>query len=211
METIKFEITGEDIGSFLKKHQNDSNYRNREALFVKYMKENGVRTQEFIEIYALKNGLIFQEGYPTLYEGKSPQVPLQTFSKYCESLSLDVSGLCHIFIPALGVFSYPFGFSSVGIYYHLVNVRKKIFSSIPNADSRPNEKEFRIFKGAIDDFQVANQLEVENFKEEMASTSDWGEWKISKERCAKILKEDEKIYGSFEVEKVKSLVKIEIN
>lgn len=211
MEPIKFEITREDIGLFLEEHQNDPYYSHREALFVKYMKENGVNTQEFTEIYALKNGLICQEGYPKWYEKKSPQVPLQTFSKYCENLSLDISGLCHIFIPALGFFSYQFGCSSVGTYYHFVNVRKKLFPPVQKFDSRPKEWEFQIFKSAVDDFQVANQLEIEFLREEMVSTPNWGEWKISKKSCAKILKEDEKIYGSFEVEKVKSLVKEEIN
>ncbi len=204
MKPIQFEITSVDIKRFLQAHQNDTRYRYRKSFFVKYMKENGVLTQEFTEMYAFKSGITTKGELPQWYDKKSPENPLPNFSDYCDKIELEISGLCHIFLPLLRIFNLDFGFSPIDMYYHLVNVRGE-WSNQENK-ARPNHTEFEIFKSAVDDYQVAGEINTDQWSEKFDVKKDWACWNISKEECKRIIEEYKKIYHPEEVEKIKTFV-----
>ena len=57
MQDINFKITEQDIVDYLIRHKNDCVIKNKEAMFVKYMKESNITTQESLEILMKKYNL----------------------------------------------------------------------------------------------------------------------------------------------------------
>lgn len=106
MQDINFKITKQDIVEYLSKHKNDEVIKNREAMFVKYMKESNTITKESLEILMQKYNLDDRkiDGTYSIYDGRgySKQVELSTFTDYLIDIeNLDISGICHIMIPIL--------------------------------------------------------------------------------------------------------------
>lgn len=95
MGSIELEITKEDIKEYLSKHQEDKNIKYREAMFVKYMKEQGIFTKEAYEILGGR--------YPSIVDNSTKQIG--EFSSYLKLQNLDVSGICHVLIPTLREYS----------------------------------------------------------------------------------------------------------
>ena len=108
METIKYEITEKDIKNYLIKHSNDELIKFKEALFVKYIKDQGLFSIEKIEMLLNKSKTLynyvdikgiygFGEHYGVL------DYPVDRFENYLKTQTIDTSIYLHVLIPILGL------------------------------------------------------------------------------------------------------------
>lgn len=160
MENIRFEITEEDIKKYLKEHKDD--YKYREALFIKYLKENkNSLIKETIQILFERNGIELVE----------KQIDINTFNNLpsfnnkslCSNniRNLDLSGICHILIPAIRYYDWDRPGVPVGrIYSDLDMVARNLNVHI----GRPWE----VLESTLDNYQICEKVEVKdgivNFK-----------------------------------------------
>ena len=201
MENIKFEINEQDIREYLKKYENDEAIKYKEAMFVKYMRANQEKiTKEslviLMEKYNFKDSRVDGIYYIDNHRGLKSN-NLFDFGSYLKSIKkLDISGICHILIPALG-------------YYNASEFYNRIFYSIANGvveKMKMNDIMFEfILKKAIEDYCISDLISINSEKHQKFTLKKIN--LMEKNRCEKELIEYSSIYGKTKVKQICDIVK----
>lgn len=205
MENIKFEITEEDIKGYLKAHKDDEAIKYKEAMFVKYLKENGIITRESLEILMKKYNSISVPIVGTFahYDKHNNflQNPLDSFSLYLKYIkNLDISGICHILIPTLGYYGIgkneykllkPLNLGMNALSYNLTKKRPDI-----------NTMKFEL-RRACEDYELAGKISLDP----SYSTKCNVNIHMGREHCRKELLEYSFIYGEEPVDEIRKYIR----
>lgn len=181
MMDIDFKITENDIKEYLKRHKDDENIKYREAMFVKYMKENGIVTKEALEIMMEKynwddesiTGIYRYQDFKFLHQ------ELSSFNTYLDNIkNLDISGICHIMIPCIK-------------YYNCSEFRHSICASKANHIAEllgvnSYDEDGSVLLNTIDNYRVAEL--IEDYRTFSRIT-------MSKEKSRRMIQEYSCIYG----------------
>ena len=188
MENINFCITKEDIQYYLQTHQEF--VLHKEALFVRYLREMEQISLEVLDILGDKyNGCSISHQNMNLID----------FKKYLHFQELDMSGICHIMISALGFFYGEKNFSytdfNTSWYYPLTE-------QFQFGNMELEEERNKVLMNVIENYMIAGQIEKyrmlgREYYTIVTSTFD----------CSQQLVQYEDIYGSMNVWKVKKFVK----
>lgn len=188
MENINFTITEQDIQTYLKQHKDDENIKYKEALFVKYMKEQGLLTKEALEIIMQKYNSfkvnaagIYDDNWSKTWTAMcNPRYRFVKFKTYLyryKPVFKDNIEVCHVLIPAIKYYNY----DDFDKWYQL-----------------DDDKSLKIdFSEALDNYRIAGKVSFENNIPII---------NMGIEECEKELYEYEKIYGK-DVERVKQIVR----
>ncbi len=198
MILTQLEITEQDFQNYLQKQKKESNLQNKEAMFVKYLRETNTITKEKLEILLQK--------YNLESEKITLEFPKQKFLDFPTYLSqiknLDISGICHILLPTLGYYGYAnwqyqrlsiesFQLQSLPELFQMITTRKQLIESLGSA---------------ITDYVIAGKLLTDSY-----NPMKWENWHIQilapRESCRKELVEYQNIYGEEPVEKIKAYIK----
>lgn len=211
METVKFEITEEDVKKYLKNHKNDVNIKHKEAMFVKYIRENRNFSQEMLEIFMKKD----IKPYGSLekrieFINLDKSNCLETFEHYLKIENLNLSGICHILIPTLGY--YDFCRTSHSFVtkdsISLNNLYDKIWDINPHLEFGTS-KQLANFESeinlAVNDYRIADK--IENHFLYKTYIDNQIRVNMSKENCIEELKAYKEIYGDTAVELIREHVK----
>lgn len=194
MENIKFEITEQDIINYLQKHKSDPSVKYKEAMFVKYLKENGMFTREMFEILLEKSNnkkyLIGEYSY--FDNGIFNETAMPTFDYYLEGIKkLDLSGICHIMIPTL-------------TYYNIANKRLHVLNElgclVEKMKFETSESITNVRNDTVENYTIAYGKKIENW-------CSWTDFNFSKEASRKMLQEYVSIYGEEPVKIIKKIIK----
>lgn len=196
MENVKFEIKPSDIQEYLKQHKEDEFIKYREAMFVKYMKESNIITQESLEILMKKYNWDERmiEGTYSVYDerGYIRQL-LPSFHSYLDNISnLDISGICHIMIPMLSYYNIDKS-RSFSLYAELGDLVRKM-------EFEHNESINYIEKDTYENYVIAYSRDIFRFFE---GTHIY----FSQEKSRKIIQEYASIYGEEPVKQIRKIIK----
>lgn len=206
MRNIKFEITEADIKEYLTQHSDDREIQNREAMFVKYMREQRIITKESLEILMKKYN---QDNMPFsdcgLYSCLSNSLKtLPNFSSYLRVQNLDVSGICHILVPALGYYKDECIYKMASKLYLGVNSfgvkQLAVTLGVPQSD---HSKE--VLMDALENYQLADKIS-KKVDSKHGNSNILVDVFMDKEHCERELYEYESIYGLEPVKEIKSQV-----
>lgn len=192
MKNMNFEITENDVKYYLKQHKNDENFMYREAMFIKYLKEETIIKKETLEMLMEKynfdnvsiDGIHYYKDNGTIVHQ-----PLLTFSNYLFGINnLDISGICHIVIPCVHYcgckeFFYPNYIKEVRHIASLLEVKSS------------SDEEEKALLDAIDNYSIAGYCGG------ILGT------KIGKEKSRKMLNEYSYIYGDKPVKLIRRTIK----
>lgn len=191
MINVNFEITERDIQEYLKKHKEDESIKYREAMFVKYMKEQEGITCEALEILAKKynwEDRVISGTYQYDYLGVLKQESLPNFNSYLNGIqNLDISGICHILIPTLGYYydEYREDYQLIGVPYIGLNaLSMKLIGTIPE---NINEQ----LTTAIEDYYTVGKIDKFHYHNRSAFINI----RMGRDHCRKELQEYSSIYG----------------
>lgn len=194
MKNIEFIITKEDIKNYLNGHNSDKEIQDNEAMFIKYMKEKNILTKESIEILMEKyNNDTIPFSDCGLYSCLSNNLKiLPNFSSYLKVQKLDVSGIYHILVPALG-------------YYKITDKVFLSFNEVKQLPSMFNVPQVSNFKDTLmetlDDYQLIGKVNIFEYDHELLV-----DVLMDRDGCQNELYQYELIYGMDSVSKIKSLV-----
>ena len=200
MQDINFKITKQDIVEYLSKHKNEEAIKNREAMFVKYMKESNMITQESLEIlmrkYNLDNRRI--EGTYSIYDGRgySKQEELSTFTDYLIGIeNLDISGICHVMIPILSYYNEREWYQNFRCHQTLFSICKQlnIIASFEVGDDAITDMKENYLLGFGHDYV---------YREEQDTY-----FKFSKDKSRKLLERYSQIYGEEPVKQIRRIIR----
>lgn len=202
MENIKFEITEKDIKEYLKEHKDDEDIKYKEAMFIKYIKEQEILTKEKIEMLMKKYNLenVSISGiYDYDNHGILKRQSLQTFTSYLDGINnLDISGVCHILIPTLGFYDeYRSDYQLIGVPYIGLNALSiKLIGTIP--------EDIKVqLTSAIEDYYTVGKID----KIHNHNHSTLINIRMGKEHCRKELQEYEEIYGEEPVKIIRKSIR----
>lgn len=203
MQDINFKITEQDIRDYLIQHKNDNSIKNKEALFVKYMKENNNITQESLEILMKKYNWDERkiDGTYSIHDGRgySRQEELSSFSLYLANIhNLDISGICHIMIPTFGYYGErKYGYLSIGTpYLEVESAATEILGIIPNNSSY-------CLESTIDDYCIAGKIDKSYYLEIITNINI----RMGRDICRKELQRYSQIYGEEPVKKIRKIIR----
>lgn len=194
MKNIKFEITERDIQEYLKQHKQDESIKYREAMFVKYMKEQQEITCESLEILMKKNNWedrIINGTYQYDRSGVLKQESLPNFTSYLNGIyNLDLSGICHITIPVL-------------TYYNVNKIQQNIIKQLENLafefKLEPLNLGF-IEVDAIENYAIAYGNEIFRYNNGINLY-------LSKEKSSKLIQGYTSIYGEEPVKQIRKIIR----
>lgn len=198
MQEMNFKITKQDIIDYLDQYKENETIKNREAMFVKYMKESHVITREFLEILMKKYNWDDRriDGTYSIYDGRgySRQEELSTFTDYLLNIkNLDVSGICHIMIPCIKYYDHS-DFRH-NVYWNRVNDIAKVLEIEVNAQSD-------ILLDTIDDYTIAGQIaDFRNYYRGYSRIT------MSKDKSRKLIERYSCIYGEEPVKQIRKLIR----
>lgn len=199
MENLSFKITEQDVSNYLIQHNNDYAIKNKEAMFVKYIKESNEITQEILEILVSKynwNNQLFRNTYDSTDVLKESS--LYSFDTYLKTRDLDISGICHILIPTFGYY----GFYKEN-YHPIIASHIELYTIVSNVIGKTAENDYR---GCLN-LAIDNYYEVGKIDE--CSDSRYTLYmkiKMDTETCRKELVEYSKIYGEEPVQRIKKII-----
>lgn len=200
MQDINFRITKQDIIEYLSQHKNDKSIKNREAMFVKYMKESNVITQESLEILMKKYNWDDRriDGTYSIYDGRgySKQEELSTFTDYLLNIkNLDISGICHIMIPILSYYNEREWYQNFRCHRILSSICKQLNITAS----------FEVRDDAIVDMKENYLLgfgDAYVYREEQDTY-----FRFSKDKSSKMIQVYSQIYGEEPVKQIKKIIR----
>lgn len=183
-----YEITEEDIKEYFKSHKTDSNIKHREVMFIKYMRENEDISKENLQIllskYNLEDPTVNNIGFSKMLETYLPSFPT-----YLSSIKkLDLSGICHIMIPATRFYGNVTKFKIIRTEKLLDELK------IPYIGNEI----YDTYLDAIHNYLISNQL---------AKVDDGYQINMTIPKAKRVLDEFEIIYGTLGVKKIGRIVK----
>ena len=201
MENIDFKVTEQDIKNYVIEHKNDEKIRNKEAMFVKYMKENKTITQESLEILMKKYNLderVIHGTYRYDNHGILKRESLSSFENYLEGIqNLDISGICHILIPTLGYY----GKKEIGApYVELEDIVEKMYEEVPTKSSS------NCLESAIDNYDTIGKISKISQSHSFNIVTCIN-IRMSKETCRRELAEYSSIYGEEPVKQIRKIIR----
>lgn len=194
MKDITFKITEKEIQRYLENHKDL--VLNKEALFVRYIKENAELSIEALNMLTMKyNYVDIQSDFDHLEENEILSSSFINFEEYLKKQKLDLTGVCHIIIPSIGLYSsnrvlFPFQET-----FTLHAIATKLGIGI-------NENINNILSTTVENYTMTGQ--ITEFNDVITSYSYF---KMGREKCRKILLEEENIYGKENVQKIRKLVR----
>lgn len=194
MKNIKFEITERDIQEYLKQHKQDESIKYREAMFVKYMKEQQEITCEALEILMKKynwEDRLINGTYQYDHSEVLQQESLPNFNSYLNGIyNLDLSGICHIMIPVL-------------TYYNVNKIQQNIIKQLENLafefKLEPLNLGF-IEVDAIENYAIAYGNEIFRYNNGINLY-------LSKEKSSKLIQGYTSIYGEEPVKQIRKIIR----
>ena len=213
MEEIKFEINEQDIREYLKKHRNDEAIKYREAMFVKYMREHQEMTCESLEILMKKYNL-GDKKINGIYHGDEFGIlksePLSDFRYYLDDFSysddityIDVSGICHILIPAVGYYQNIKGYRFIEnpcykLHYGLGDLSMKLLNTVP----KDINDQLAL---ALDDYCTLGKVEYTYTN--IGHSGYVYSIRMGKDTCRHELEEYSHIYGEEPVKQIRKIMR----
>lgn len=190
MESIKLEITEEDIRTYIEK--NKERYQDREAMFVKYMKENKI-TKEAVEIIVEKynwQNFFTTDTYPYVSKEVVKEDTLPNFESYITGIHhLDISGICHILIPTMKYY----GKRKFHVNQLYVNL-----DLMANNLMVPMNSPLEVMDSTLDDYRICRKVEIEN---KMLHIT------MNREACRKELLVYQDYYEETKVKRIKKMIR----
>lgn len=184
MQEMNFKITEQDISDYLIRHKNDYEIKNKEAMFVKYMKESNIITQESLEILMKK--------YNFDDRGYSKQERLSTFTDYLLNIKkLDISGICHIMIPVLTYYK-------PGKYHCVLNDLNTIINEM---DFKHNQDIRDIKNSTMENYAIAYNWDF------FYGANSCYHLKFSKGKSKRLIESYSQIYGEEPVKQIRKIIK----
>lgn len=181
MENIKFEITEEDIRGYLKVHKDDKNFKYKEAMFMKYLKENNRFTSEALEMlirkFSFNSVLVFNDKLPSFISYSNP---IQ---------NLDLSGICHILIPTMKYYGKS-EFHANQLYTNLGMVSDTLVI--------PMENPLEVIESTLDDYRICGKVETNDMLINI---------KMSKESSRGELLAYQEIYDENKVKRIRKIIR----
>lgn len=198
MKNISFEITGLDIRDYLIQHKSNEIIKNREAMFVKYMKENNIITQESLEILMKKYNWDEKRIYGTYRIGNNTRIldELSSFDSYLKGVkNLDISGICHIMIPCIQYYS------NYSEFRHFIYL-SKLDDIVEKLGINQYDKQEDILLDSIDNYTLVGQIEdFENTYRGFSRIT------MSKDKSRKLLQAYSQIYGEEPVKQIRKMIR----
>lgn len=192
MESIKLEITKEDIIEYLKRHRGDENIKYQEAMFVKYMKETEIFGEEALRILFTKYNKDTND-YTDIYtytkQSGLIKTKLKTFDNYLSTIqNLDISGVCHIMIPAIRYYGEKTSIQTIKLRPVLETLK---------VESRDDEQE--ILQDTFENYRISNQLKY---------TGNGYEITMNDGRASRELEKLKLVYGTMPIKKIEKVIKM---
>lgn len=205
MENIKFEITEEDIKKYLKQHKDDESIKYREALFVKYMRENRNLIKESLEMMIKKDKNIICEITAINMTLKEPpyylSYHLTNFDNYLNKIkNVDLSGICHILIPTLGYYgNYQYVYRQIGANYPVLKeISNELINKVPTTDELEQQVEL-----ALDDYYFVGKIDKDKGAQQHTTVQIY----MSVDHCRKELEKYSLIYGNEPVKVIRKSIR----
>ncbi len=192
MEKKQLQVTTEEIQKYLEKNDENKAIMDKEALFVRYLKEMNVLTKEKSEIIEEQNQNAKEI---SLYDA------MDYFSNYMENLkhkNIDRKGIYHLMIPATALYGKEFYFR----HSTMIQQANQLTVQFPSVDSDRNGE---ILRDVVDDYMTVGQLVMPKLV-----FVGFSEFRLGKQKAEHILEQYEPIYGKTTVEEIKQYVKRKI-
>ena len=207
MGEIKFEINEQDIREYLKKHRNDESIKYKEALFMRYMREHQEITKESLEILMKKynlsdnriDGIYFYDDYD-----RARSISFETFASYLDGINnLDISGICHIFIPTVGYYQNVKGYRFIEnpcyeLHDGLSDLSMKLLNTVPKDINNQ-------LKLALDDYCAVGKVEYTYTN--IGHSEYVYSIRMGKSSCSHELEEYSYIYGEESVKQIRKIIR----
>ena len=219
MRNLKIYINDKDVDKYLLLHKNDSNFKYKEALFLKYLDDTDDKTFEKTEMLLSKSN--DKLGFYERHNVKN----LFSFEKYLELTSagkfIDIKDICIMLVPALGLNSLYTGDIKIGLRYinnfsYLLDVdttsliqeavfrlrrySKEYDNNLDKSEIDLNLKRIGIFNDTLGNYARLRHLGIIDYREDDFSL-------IGKDRCNQELEMYSQIFGSEPVEIIKEYAK----
>lgn len=197
MKGIKFEITEQDIRDYLIQPRKAKTVKNKEAMFVKYMKENSMITRESLEIlmrkYNRKDEPIAGLYRNAMFERMSYELP--DFDSYLRNIkNLDISGICHIMIPCIKYYDH----SDFRHDFYL----QRVNSITKKLGMNQGDEQGVVLLGAIDNYTLVRQIEdFKNFYRGFSRIT------MSKDKSRELIQAYSQIYGEEPVKQIRKIIR----
>lgn len=188
MENIKFEITEKDIKKYLNSHKEE--YKNREALFIKYLKEHSFGlTRETVQMLLDKQEVSLD--LKKLLSNTSTNFSSFGTRPFCMIAiqNLDLSGICHILIPTMKYYNIN-KFSINQLYVNLERIAEKLVVPI----NYPMD----VISDTLDNYEISGKIEIVN---QLVNI------KMSRENCKRELLIYEDYYDESKVKRIRKLIR----
>ena len=193
MKKINFEITEQDIKEYLKQHSEDQTIKYREAMFVKYMKEQQDITCESLEILMKKynwEDRIISGTYHYDNLGILKQESLSDFNSYLNGIqNLDISGICHILIPAMKYYGQnPFHVHSLYANLNMVSDQLVV----------PMNHPMEVIESTLENYKFCEKVET---YEQMINI------RMGREYCGRQLLAYQNFYDEGKVKRIRKIIR----
>ena len=188
MSSIKLETEEEEIRNYMKRKEKD--YQYKEALFIKYLKDNGV-TRERLEMLLKKHHQVDKTVYGTYRIGLNARLldPLPLFNDDLKIIhNLDINGICHILIPTMKY--YGKNTTNIGgLYANLDLLSSELMVSMNNP--------LNVINSTLEDYKMCRNIEIDGVKVNIC---------MSRETCRKELQVYQDYYEESKVKQIRKIM-----
>ena len=194
----EFNISLNEVVEYIYEHSDNPNIKYREALFVKYIRDNFKYSKEAFNMVINRYNILT---YPLanleielqhLHDAMTRQM---SFKNYISSINkLDISGICYMMFPIMKL--YKIDGSYFEGYEKLLEILVADFN-ISNTDQLKQE-----LIDTMQNYQLLRQVKREELLPNYFFTI-----KLDKNRCLKMIDAYQQIYGQETVTKIKTNIK----